>query len=862
MKQKIIKKLMFIFALVFFCFSYAYSASNLSVIKNIIIKTDEIRIEATKKAKINIIILSNRELLLVINDAIINKTAFQKIYKKNSIASEVATGNFKSNSISFIFDMRVKFKIGKGYWLEKEATFILPVEPLEMIIIKEETVIDRENKLRRYKKNLHSKYYKKFKTKYQGSIDDIVNLMITSPHFNKNKTLKKLKQSFINKETHITSIILKKEIKKFKKIDKKKFKDSDEIMYYLYSYSLLSEANLNDSDELFKLEDLFLNVLAFFPKSKYKPFLYAFLAKIKLALHQNFEAVAYFKIILNKYPNYIGTPEILHKFATIKLKNNKTQEVIKFLRELLYLYPKSNSAKESIYELASALFKERVYRKTISNLKNVLKNIPNIEKKNPDFLWMMGESYFKLKKYNKALPVFIKFHTFFPKDKRATIVLKKIGDLYLAIGKKKEAMSIYRLIVKKYSGSDSFVLASFEITKLIKDNSQKEKIFKDIIKNYPNHKLIREVLIRFAVVQNDSGKYEDAIDTSRELLSMGNVGYLKQQAFGIIFEVAKGYFKEGRYEEVLSLIDELKRERFEIEQTKMKNIVSKTYNKYFFNLVNEKKFLKLISIVDKNKDTIESLNSADIYFCIAKSYFNFLMFDKAYFMFQKSYDIYKQEKRLFFDIVFEMAETAFKLNNNNEALALFLESISIKNSTNKAFATSEKEKKIYIKIATIYIKQKEYEFAISYLNKAYTLSKTIDEKVYVLNYKANIYKEKGDNDKFILVMQEVIVLLLNQTKIKTEKIFTTYKNMGEVSYIANDYENALKYFKEALNSSLKNTFDLNLYFKIGDINQKLHNYDEAKKIYNTILKKTDDIFFIDNIKQKIQEMEINKKITN
>ncbi len=836
-------------------FSQAFSA-DISSIKEIVAGSKKIEIELTKKTKIETIELSEKEFLLVVHNAKIDKNTKQK-YLKKTIVNEVAYGQFKGNAIALIFNLKVKFKIVKSYW-SNEKKFTIDIEPLEIVIVKGKTLLDEQRKLKKLKINKHKEYFKKFKKNYTGSIKDIIPLMLDNECFKTNETLKKIKSSLSQQnDFSLISIILKKYIDTISSYNK--LNKCDEIIYYLYSYSLIAKSDLKKESilSLISMEDFFVNTLTLFPESKYKPFLYIFLAKIKLELSQDFEAAAYFKIVLNNYPAFIATPEVMHLFASLKLKNNQNQEVIKLLRELTQFYPNSISAKKSFFELGRALFREKIYESAILSLNKVVKIEPELSK-DKNFLWVMGNSYYELKKYDKALPYFVQFCNFYPNDKKSPPSLKKIGDIYFNLGKKKESVNIYKLIIEKYPDTDSFIFASFKITELIDDYSEKEKILKNIADKNQNHKLIEEILIELAIVYEKEEKYDKAFSTCKKIISLH--GNSKKQALELIFKIVKKHFELNQYEKSIALLDTLRLEKFQDKSEKLDKLILEIYTNYFRKLTNEGKFLEIISFVDQDREQIEQFNSSEIHFYTGNAYDHFQSYDKAYVMFQKAYDISIEEDdedALFSDLLIKIANVALNLGRKNEALKFFLDGIELKNKKGESV-----DNQIYVKIAHIFLEKQEYDNALSYLNRAYLVANDINGKIDILHQQSEIYRNINEIDNFIITMESIIDLLLTQTPIDTGKIFNTYKNIGAICLINKDYKRALNYLDKATTSYLKDDFDIELNFMIGVTSQALHKYEEAKKIYNEILKHTDDIFWTNNIDAKIKEVDLKLKDEN
>ena len=426
-----------------------------------------------------------------------------------------------------------------------DNTLLIKIKPLDLIIIKVKSKKEKQEEINKIKRQHHKKYKSLLKGEYTGSTDDLIYYIKHHKCFMRSLTLMKVK-GFIDAGEFAATYRMLNNYVENNRITSSYMDECDEIIYYLYTYSYSKIMNFENTDDLFQFEHLLLEILSYFPNSNYKVFVYAYLGKIKTALKQYAEAEAYFRIILNNHIQYIGTPEILQKYSYVKYKKNQNQEVIKILRELINTYPDNKISEKGRLELGKALYKEGIFSKAIKNIEIFLTAKPDQVYKDSELLWILGDSYFKLKKYDKAKETLTKAYNFFFETKEASVLLNRIGDIYRDSNKAKEAIDVYKLVIKRYPDLDSAIDSALSLAELVQNHKEKEEILTSVIKRHPQHRFAKRVLMELAVMQNKAGEYTLAVDTIKKLLSM-KTGALKQKVFRIAFDTTKGYFKIGRY---------------------------------------------------------------------------------------------------------------------------------------------------------------------------------------------------------------------------------------------------------------------------------------------------------------------------
>lgn len=145
-------------------------------------------------------------------------------------------------------------------------------------------------------------------------------------------------------------------------------------------------------------------------------------------------------------------------------------------------------------------------------------------------------------------------------------------------------------------------------------------------------------------------------------------------------------------------------------------------------------------------------------------------------------------------------------------------------------------------LSDVYINKKEYEKAAEYLQKAIDLNPNFPSVKVKL---AEVYKNLGDNKKYIALLESIVNEFTGQEK--------TYilKQIAVSFYEIKDYENALKYFNLVLQDSPEDTQALfygGVAFEAkGETDKAIEYYEKAYSIrndYSEPLKRIAYLFFM------------------
>jgi tol-pal system protein YbgF len=122
------------------------------------------------------------------------------------------------------------------------------------------------------------------------------------------------------------------------------------------------------------------------------------------------------------------------------------------------------SMRDSLYSYAYELHRQGKYEESIDKFQEFIDKMPNDDLADNSQYWI-GESYYSMRDYNKALAAFKLVTTKYPKGGKMPDAMLKIGYTYNAQGKRTEAKATLEQLVKQYPRSSSANLAKQMLAK-------------------------------------------------------------------------------------------------------------------------------------------------------------------------------------------------------------------------------------------------------------------------------------------------------------------------------------------------------------------------------------------------------------
>ncbi|KPK32618.1 MAG: hypothetical protein AMS24_03610 [Chlamydiae bacterium SM23_39] len=530
----------------------------------------------------------------------------------------------------------------------------------------------------------------------------------------------------------------------------------------------------------------------------------------------------------NKIFEYIKNTNLHNVFLTLLNKHNETDNEgkVRIFKQVLYYIHSIHKIvdKDSFLEIQilheKSSFDEDTIKKIIDRINNFASTTKEVQ-----FFEKIGDIYFDLKQYNKALDWYEKTIQFSKKREKA-IYYKKKATVFLFLKEQEKELECFFLAAK------NFYLA----------NEKKEaiKIYTSIVDFYeknPDKKssILGEVFNELGLIyqkSNDINKAKNYFEKASQIFENFNQ---EKKAFcykdiallclkncsGIINNFTKTFTKEkalNYYEKAYSIFNNENniQEKFDC-QLKIGNVLQKL-NKYEEALAKYKKaYTNLLRIKYDNKEMMLSKCCVNIARIFLKTG------DKkaAPIFFKNSLKYLKEEKKI--DTFCNLIKDNYQ-NTKHEKTKIFAE--------------------IYENIGSTYFKLLKYEKAANFYEKAGDIFYDLEKKE-----KAGCIYIKTINSLFHVITTTTSITLKEKSQRKRGKLLA---KCGDIDFELNKKNAAIKKYLMAADklveikncigysfpSKIRADYSLinDLYKKTAKIYQEQGNNKEALKIYAKLQK--------------------------
>ena len=226
------------------------------------------------------------------------------------------------------------------------------------------------------------------------------------------------------------------------------------------------------------------------------------------------EAEKYLKKYLSDYPHAKNRKEALLLFAETAYKNNRYEDALIRYKNVVKEFPHTDEAKLAILGEGWSLSKlgrdKEAYK--------ILKKAQAVEKKK-DFI-VLGDAAYNAGNFNEAIANYRKA---LQEQGRREIALLKIGNTYFRIKQYEKAINTYNVLVKDFPMGDfapnAFLKKAEALRKLGKYKKSNE-VLKSLRKLYPTCELIARSFLISGDNYFDIGAFSDAKTSYQKVVSM------------------------------------------------------------------------------------------------------------------------------------------------------------------------------------------------------------------------------------------------------------------------------------------------------------------------------------------------------
>jgi len=167
--------------------------------------------------------------------------------------------------------------------------------------------------------------------------------------------------------------------------------------------------------------------------------------------------------------------------------------------------------------------------------------------------YWVGESYYQMRKYDEAINWYEMVLKKFPKGVEAPYALYSLGLAMRELGKKEEALSYFKRCVEAFPESDVAPQCQWLIGECLLDLKRYEeakRAYEEVLKRYPKSKEVADALLGLGWVSFEQGNYEEAAKLFNDVARHHPDTQAGKEA---VVREADCYFNLKRYEQALEL---------------------------------------------------------------------------------------------------------------------------------------------------------------------------------------------------------------------------------------------------------------------------------------------------------------------
>ncbi len=581
----------------------------------------------------------------------------------------------------------------------------------------------------------------------------------------------------------------------------------------------------------------------------------------------------------NKYIDYS-----IYTLASLYEKKGDYKNAVKYYDQLLSYYKDSPLAASSQIRIGICYFKLKDYQSSIVELNNPeLSSLTSSQYS--ESLYLLANSYYRVHQYDDASKTYLEIIKSFPGSHLIREVKYGLAWTYFQQKKYDDAFAIFNVLS---NGKDSIAMKSFywkgEAQRYAGNDSEAYSIYKEFLKRFPDSRLASGVKYQIGALYFNDDEFKQAEDYLN-LIKNSSDNMLKARAFTLLGDME---LKNKNYSSALqqfqkaldipSLSNELENranlglgiaqfylKSYDESVETLKNIEqndngfeSNKVNFYIaednFALNKYKQALDKYQLVDLNDSTVGKFalyGKAYTYFDLhnyQNSAYQFSDFIKKYPKDSRTYDAklrladsyygsknYAAASRIYKEMFnsknsltnpnldYQYAQALYKSGNSQEAINEF-------RNLQSRFPNSEyADKSLYV-VGWIYFQQGNFNEAIS--NYKNVMEKYPGSSLNPIIYYSigDSYFNMGKYDDAITNYDKVLTLYP-----KSNYVFDAVNGL-QYGYVAQgNPQKAISIIDDFVQKNPGLSFSDQLFFKKGEINYSIQNFEKAKTSYSEFI---------------------------
>ncbi|MDX9786395.1 MAG: tetratricopeptide repeat protein [Desulfobacterales bacterium] len=582
-----------------------------------------------------------------------------------------------------------------------------------------------------------------------------------------------------------------------------------ERAYFLRAYAFYL-MNLGVNEGLYpEVLNLFQESLSYYPSSVYAPFALTGMGKTYKALKNFEEAKGYFKIILDTHKEYSGKPEVLYELGRIYYAGNKPELSISIFKEFLAEYAENPLALDVTLELGTALYDLNRYSDALEMLNAVLAKDVRKAFENEKLLWLIGNCYYQLGKFEDARNALTKAVNLFPAAESNSTSLTRIGDTYRDTGQPEKASKIYQLAMDTYPKTDGFIIGAIRKAELLSDRSEKQSIFRMIIEGYSAHPMADLAVVKLADLYQNAGEYRNSIETIRPLVIARPNALIEEAVF----------IMQAAFEGLLS------------------------------EMLKSDAYPEIVVLHQKDGAFFRRFNNPNIFKMLGEAYLNGHLHTEAATLLKKAAKLYGEDAPA--ELSYELAVALQAANETDLALTEL-------NRYAQNAPEGDHVADAFCRMGRILIDRGEPENAFLALNAFYRQNLPASEKIRLLRLLSETHRLQGQYEQAADKLVAATDLLTAAPNKDSDALADIFQQLGEDYLQIKSYLKAIDAFTSALKYGGKAPSS-RILVQLGEAYQKAGDTNNAKQMFDQVLTLEDD-FWKYQAKERLQRLAIENRI--
>ncbi|MBF0103595.1 MAG: tetratricopeptide repeat protein, partial [Desulfobacterales bacterium] len=370
---------------------------------------------------------------------------------------------------------------------------------------------------------------------------------------------------------------------------------------------------------------------------------------------------------------------------------------------------------------------------------------------------------------------------------------------------------IYKLVTEKYPGTEGYVDSTVKIAQYTDDLTEKERLYRLVIDEFPDNPLVRISMLGLADLQKQRAEYDNSISTIKEILARDPKG-LNADALDLLQNVFDIYLKK---------------------------------------LLEKNDYAKLLTIYEAEKTLIDPFESSSLFFSVGDAYLRGHLYEKAFELLMKSYKLFAKGQRPP-ELISALGIAMQESGRADDALSMFSNYIRL-------FPNGRDIVEVYHRQGNIYQLKNDDDKALKTLSIAYNMSTKEEKKANVLIDEAAIYRKQSNPIQVTVVLNKAIEHLNKSQKPDAKNLAFVYKQLGENYHAMKAYGKAVDALSRSIELSGVTPTNVDVRFMLAESYEKGKELDKAEKLYNDVIA-SGDAFWAKLAEERLQGLKLETKL--